>query len=249
MSDIQVVTLDLWQTLVLDTREWARIRTQIRIEDTVEALREAGEDVTEDQVREAFRAGYRKCRAVREQGMELLFKEQVETFVRGISEGIMERISRETFAYILNRYADAFYDSPPMIAGGVPEMLMELKEADYRIGLISNTGMTPGRLFRAYLEEQGIVAFFDHLTFSDEVQMVKPFPHIFLHTFASIGCTAANTVHVGDHLKNDIVGATQLGMRTVWLRGVDESEVDATPTIAIDSISELPDALERLKRG
>ena len=57
MSSIEAVTLDLWQTLVVDTREWGRLRTQIRIDDTVAALQEVGEQVTEEQVREAFRAG------------------------------------------------------------------------------------------------------------------------------------------------------------------------------------------------
>lgn len=246
MSGIQAVTLDLWQTLVIDTREWGRIRTRIRIEDSVEALNNAGENVTEDQVREAFRAGYRKCRATREQGMEVTFPKQVRNFVEGISDGIMDRIDRETFAYILNRYSDAFYDSPPMIARGAPEALIELKQAGYRIGLISNTGMTPGRVFRAYLEEQGLVDFFDHMTFSDEVRMPKPFPAIFLHTFASMGCTPENTVHVGDHLRNDVVGASQVGMRTIWLRGFDDGAVEVEPTATIDSISELPSALQGL---
>jgi len=52
MASIEAVTLDLWQTLVVDTREWGRLRTQIRIDDTVAALQEVGEQVTEEQVKE-----------------------------------------------------------------------------------------------------------------------------------------------------------------------------------------------------
>ncbi len=246
MSDIQVITLDLWQTLIIDQREWRRERTRLRIEGVMEALHDAGESFTEEQIREAYRACYRTCRAVHQEGRDVSFKEQVQIFVRSIDDGLLERTNRETFARIINRYADAFFDSPPAMAPNVPEMLQSLKSRGYRLGLISNTGQTPGRLFRAYMEDMGIIQFFDHLTFSDEVLMAKPSPAIFLHTLASIGCTAEHTVHVGDHLRNDIVGAQGVGMRTVWVEGFDTNEVDAIPTATIQRIGDLPEALEGL---
>lgn len=247
MPDIQVVTFDLWQTLIIDRREWGRERTRLRIEDAVEALHDAGESFTEEQVREAYRACYRACHAIHQEGRDVSFKEQVQIFVRGIADGLLERISRETLARIINRYADAFFESPPAMAEGVPEMLQALKDRDYRLGLISNTGMTPGRLFRAYLEDQEIIEFFDHMTFSDEILLAKPSPAIFLHALVSIGCTAEQAVHVGDHLRNDIVGAQGVGMRTVWVKGFDDSEVDVTPTATIQRIADLPEALETLR--
>ena len=247
MSDIQAVTIDLWQTLIIDQQEWGRERARLRIEGALEALRDAGQPFTEEQVRDAYRACYRFCRTVREEGRDVSFKEQVEVFVRGIDDGLLERISRETFARILNRYAGSFYDSPPVMADGVPAMLQALKEREYRIGLISNTGMTPGRVFRAYLENLGIIQFFDHLTFSDEVLLAKPSRAIFLHTLASIGCGVGQAVHVGDHRLNDIVGAQEVGIRTVWVEGFDTSEVDVTPTATIQRIADLPEALEQLR--
>lgn len=247
MPSIQVVTLDLWQTLVMDREEWARERARLRVEGAVEALRDAAEPFTEEQVREAYRACYRTHRSIQQQERDITFKEQVQTFVRGIEEGLLERLSRDTFARILNCYAGAFFESPPVLADGVPDMLQALKDRDYRIGLISNTGMTPGRLFRAFLEELDIIQFFDHLTFSDEVLLAKPSRAIFLHTLTSIGCFADQAVHVGDHLRNDIGGAQQVGMRTVWLEGFDDSDVDVTPTATIQRIADLPEALEKLK--
>ena len=247
MADIQVVTLDLWQTLVIDNQEWGRERARLRIEGAVEALRDDGEHFSEDQVREAYRACYRACRAIREEEQDVSFKEQVQIFLRGIADGLLERISRETFARILNRYADAFFDSPPVMAEGVPGMLKTLKEREYRLGLISNTGMTPGRVFRAYLEDLDIIQFFDHLTFSDEILLTKPSRAIFLHTLSSIGCQVDQAVHVGDHLRNDISGAQKVGIRTVWLEGFDTGQADVTPTATIQRIADLPEALDKLK--
>jgi putative hydrolase of the HAD superfamily len=249
MAEIQVVLLDLWQTILIDEREWGRERTRIRLEGAQQALQDFGESYTEDHLREAYRSCYRTCRAVREEGRDLTFKQQVETFVGNIDNGLLERIDRQTFARILNRYADAFYDSPPAIADGVHDMLETLKLRDYRLGLISNTGMTPGRLFRAFMEKVGIIEFFDQLTFSDEIMMSKPAPAIFLHTLTSMGALIEHTVFVGDHLRNDIMGAQELGMRTVWVEGFDTSGLDVTPTTSIEKIADLPDALEHLKQS
>ncbi|MBI4312320.1 MAG: HAD family hydrolase [Chloroflexi bacterium] len=247
MSNIQVVTLDLWQTLVLDTRDLGRERSRIRIEDTIAALRQVGEEFTEDQVREAFRAGYRQCREIHRQGLDVSFERQVRMFVRQISPGLLERIPRETFTAILNRYADAFYDVPPVVAPGVADVLSALTQSGYKLALISNTGMTPGRTFRAYLAMQGLGGFFRYCTYSDEVLLTKPNPDIFLHTLASMGCQPEAAVHVGDHLLNDIKGAADSGIRSIWLEGADDSKLDVTPTAAIKNIAELPEALERLK--
>ncbi|MFH1141919.1 MAG: HAD family hydrolase [Chloroflexota bacterium] len=246
MPPIQVVTLDLWQTLIIDRQEWGRERTRLRIGGTVDALCDAGEPATEAQVREAYRACYRACTAVRQEGRDVSFKEQVQIFVRCIADGLLERISRDTFARILNRYADSFFESPPALVEGVPDMLSTLKDKGYRLGIISNPGQTPGRLVRAYLEDLDIIHYFDHATFSDEVRLSKPAPAIFLHTLASMGCLAEQVVHVGDHLRDDVLGAQQVGIATVWVKGFDSSTVDVTPTVTIESIAELPGALEML---
>ncbi len=246
MPDIRAVTLDLWQTLIIDKPEQGRERRRFRIQGTLEALHEAGEGVTEEQVSDAYRACYRTCQAIRQEGRDVSFNEQVQIFVRAIDSGLSDRLDQETFARILNRYADSFFHAPPKPADGVPEMLATLKERGYLLGLISNTGMTPGRLFRTYLEELGIIHLFDQLTFSDEVLLAKPSPAIFLTTLSALGATPEQGVHVGDHLRNDIAGAHEAGIRSVWLEGFDESEMVVKPTATIQRIADLPLALDRL---
>ncbi len=249
MTDIRVVTLDLWQTLVLDTREWRRERTRICIEDTAQALKEAGEVFTEEQVREGFRTANRQCREIRQQGLDVAFRDQVQMFVRSIAPGLLERLSRGTFAAVLNRYADSFYESPPMVAPEAESTLLTLQQTGYRLALICNTAATPGRTLNAYLDEMGISAYFEHYTFSDEVLMSKPNRGIFIHALATMGVAPANAVHVGDHLRNDVLGANEAGIRSIWLESIDESGVAAKPTATIKSLSELPATLELLKKG
>ena len=248
MPEIKAITLDLWQTLIIDDRELGRERTRFRLMGAIEALGDVGESFTEDEVREAHRACYRACRAIREEGRDVSFEEQVRIFVSKIDESLPTRISEETFRRIHDRYADSFFDAPPRLADGVAEMLAALKNTGYRIGLISNTGMTPGSLFRTYLEDLGLLGYFDHLAFSDEVLYAKPSPVIFRHALDGLGCSIEEAVHVGDHLLNDIAGAQELGIRTVWLEGFDTSETDVNPTATIQRIADLPEALLRLGR-
>lgn len=246
MPDIQVVTFDLWQTLLIDHQEWGLERARLRVEGAVEALHASGQQVNPEEVQRAYRACYLACRVIHQQGRDVSFREQVQIFVRGIQEGLLERISRETFARILNRYADAFFESPPALADGTSNMLQALTERGYRLGVISNTSRTPGRLMRAYLDHLNILRYFHHLTFSDEVLLSKPAPAIFLHTLASIGCAAEHTVHVGDHRRNDILGAQGVGIRTVLVEEFAQGEAAVSPTLAIRHVAELPQALERL---
>lgn len=248
MAGIEVVTLDLWQTLVLDTREWRRERTRICIEDTAGILSKAGESFTEDQVREGFRAANRICRELRQQGLDMAFRDQVQTFVKSIGDGLLDRLSREQFAGILNRYADCFYDAPPKVADDAEPVLSALTQKGYRLALISNTAATPGHTLNAYLEEKGLSGYFEHYTFSDEVLMCKPNPNIFLYTLLQMGVKVDQAVHVGDHLRNDILGANEVGMRSILLEGPDETGLDVTPTARIKGLSELPEALEQLKK-
>ncbi len=249
MSPIHVVTFDIWQTLIIDREDWGRERSRLRIQGAIDALHNAGEDFTEEQVREAYRACYRACRVIRHEERDISFKEQVQMFVQRISPGLLERVDRETFARILNRYADAFFDSPPAVAEGAADTLLRLKEQDYRLGVISNTTTTPGRLLRSYLEDLELVQYFDHMTFSDEVLLSKPSPAIFQHTLVSMGCLAEQAIHVGDHLHNDILGAQRAGIRSAWIEGYDDSKAEVAPTVTLQRISELPAALEALNAG
>jgi len=245
-QDIRAVTLDLWQTLIIDQEEWGRERARLRIQGAMEALQDAGERFTEEQVREGYRTCYRICRRIREEERDISFVNQVQTFVRAVDNGLLERISQDTFSRILNRYADSFFDSPPVLADGVSEMLTTVKQRGYLLGLISNTGMTPGRVLRAYLEDLGIIHFFDHLTFSDEILQAKPSRAMFLHTLSSLGATPDHGVHVGDHRRLDILGGQRAGMKTIWIEGFNTEQTEAIPDLTIQRIADLPQALESL---
>ena len=118
----------------------------------------------------------------------------------------------------------------------------------YTLVLVSNIMRTPGVTLRKLLERYGLLGFFKHTTFSDEVGIHKPSSEIFALTLRAVGGESGTAVHVGDDPVLDVQGAHAAGMRVVQ---VTSSRVRASgahrPDLAIPRLAELPDAIDRLE--
>lgn len=252
MSDITAVTFDLWQTLLLDNRDLGRARTQVRLEGTQQELIQVGEEYDIEHIREAYRACYRQCRRVRDTGLDLTFREQVELFINLISPDLTSRLTEQVVLNILRVYSDSFFVHPPNPHTDIRSVLQGVRDMGLKIGLISNTGMTPGVAFRRFLDQHRVLHFFDTLTFSDEVKLSKPVAEIFALTLRSLGSTPDGTIHVGDHVQNDVVGAKQSGLKTVWIEGFyereDPSDPRTQPDVAVPGLGSVIPAIQALAR-
>src|SRR6185437_7984696 len=82
---------------------------------------------------------------------------------------------------------------------GIEECLAALRDAGVRIGIICDVGITPSVTLRRHLEDRGLLGYFAHWSFSDEVGVYKPDPVIFRHALAGLGVIdPADAAHVGD---------------------------------------------------
>jgi putative hydrolase of the HAD superfamily len=112
------------------------------------------------------------------------------------------------------------------------------------IGLISNTGITPGYVLRGLLADYGLLPYFRILTFSDEARLAKPAEEIFRCTLEALEVQAAEAVFVGDMPELDVVGPQAVRM---WAVQVGDRQLDGVrPHARIDGLPELFPALERL---
>lgn len=94
------------------------------------------------------------------------------------------------------------------------DILRYLHNKGYLIGVIANQGFgTENRL-----ESWGIRKYFVSVTASAEEGVAKPDLEIFRRALKSAGCSAKNSVMIGDRLDNDIAPAKSLGMKTVWIK-------------------------------
>ena len=250
MTEITAVTFDLWQTLLLDNRELGRARTQVRLDGAQQVLAHQGEDYDIEQIREAYRDCFRHCRRVRDGGLDLSFREQVETFVNNIYPNLVERLGEAAVDEIERIYADSIFDYSPTLHPETLPTLKGVRSMGLQVGLISNTGMTPGVTFRQLLQQQGVLQYFDTLTFSDEVKLTKPSCEIFTMTLRALGATSAQTIHVGDHVKNDVEGAKGCGLRTVWIEGFyereDPTDPSSEPDVSVSSLGEVVSAIRAI---
>lgn len=116
-----------------------------------------------------------------------------------------------------------------------------LRGANLRVAAVTNAS---GPHQRAKLVGLGVLEFFDHVVIAGELGAAKPDPVIFHTACVAMGVSPEETVHVGDRLDLDAVGARDAGMRGVWLNR-DPGARPATPegVWVVNTLAELPELL------
>ncbi len=93
-----------------------------------------------------------------------------------------------------------------------------LKARKLKTAILSNTPWgTPGRLWRAHLEELGLLGAVDAVTFCDDVGWRKPDPRAFHHVLDKLSLPAEKCLFVGDEPRWDVQGPRAVGMRALQL--------------------------------
>ena len=150
----------------------------------------------------------------------------------------------------VERFEEVILHDPPLLHEGTKVVLEELSNR-YRIGSISNVGVTPGRILRRVLERHTILRYFACTIFSDEVGFTKPCSVIFREAINTLQVQAAEALHVGDLLEADVAGAKAIGMKTVWLNqagtNLQRNNSKITPDHEIRELSQLPIILHTQK--
>jgi putative hydrolase of the HAD superfamily len=81
------------------------------------------------------------------------------------------------------------------------------------------------------LDGLGIASWFDSVVFSSQVGYAKPAPEIFHHALGMHHLKAQQAMHVGDSLINDALGASQAGLRAVWLNRNGSAAPQSLPQV------------------
>lgn len=121
---------------------------------------------------------------------------------------------------------------------GTREALEELREAGYRLAVISNAD---GRV-EGLLERTELRPFFEFVIDSHVVEVEKPDPEIFRHALERMGVEPGESVYVGDLYPVDVLGARTAGLHAVLL---DPGEQGRDDVDSIASLGELPAYLDR----
>ena len=155
---------------------------------------------------------------------------QVETFgpgrmaayclqARGIDDD-------ESLRTLTKEFEEASIDAGVAPVEHARETLDVLSAANIRLGLVCDTGFTPGRVVRRLLEDAGLADNLEVLGFSDEVGVPKPGSEIFAKVLAELGVRPPEAIHVGDLKRTDIAGAHDMGMHAARFKGVHDDKSD-----------------------
>ena len=116
----------------------------------------------------------------------------------------------------------------------------------YETGLISNFTYTP--VICTALRKLDMAKFFNVILVSHAVGWRKPHPKIFKEALTTLGIEAEETVFIGDSPKEDIEGAKNMGMKTIFVPSqfYNYPMLEAASDFTVRNLCELPAVIGKL---
>lgn len=118
----------------------------------------------------------------------------------------------------------------------VGRVLAELRRRGVRLAIVSNADQRLARV----LDALGLADAVDVVSLPSRTGAVKPDPAMFGATLRELGVTAAEALHVGDSVREDVEGARAAGMRAVWLDRHDACRRSPPGVACVGSLATLP---------
>jgi putative hydrolase of the HAD superfamily len=244
-APLAAVTFDFWETLVQDTPENLVRASARRVESLAALLASAGCA----RPRAAVEQAHERCWTVLTErfwttNCEPTIQDQVRLFFDCLDEGLCARLDGASFARAVDAYGAPALEHPPVPMPGALEALRALSARGIRLGIVSNTGRTPGVVLRRILERHDMLRYFDAvgIAYSDEVGFRKPDVRIFEHSLRGLCVDPARTLHVGDNPEADVAGARGAGMRTAHYAFADAAP-SPSADLVVNHLADLPDLL------
>jgi HAD superfamily hydrolase (TIGR01549 family) len=236
---IQAILFDLWNTLFIN-----KSYSRKRLEKLSQFLQEREFFISVGDLRTVYDRRFHFSEVTFE---EIEFRHiYTEDRISGVLDELKITISKEDMGIITEELESLLQDDPPLLKPNVKKTLEEISP-NYQIGLISNTGVTPGKVLRTALNGYNILHLFDVTIFSDETGYFKPHPKMFEIPLKKLRCKAENAIHIGDGLVTDIKGANEFHITSVWFNDMKKvNSLTITPDYEIKEINEVLDIIRNL---
>lgn len=232
VDGIRAVTYDCWGTLLKD-RDWKGAWKK-RL-GALSAFLHIDETEADALLKDAWARHEEAWKQIESFGAGRMAAHCLEA--RGVSDD-------ESLSALTKEFEEASLEVGVEAVEGAAETLKELRSGGIRIGLICDTGLTPGRVVRQMLAENGVADHIEVMCFSDEVGVPKPGAEIFEKALAGLGVNPPEAIHVGDLRRTDIQGARNIGMHAARFRAVHDDRSDiADAPIVLDRHEQLLEAI------
>lgn len=121
------------------------------------------------------------------------------------------KVSDELIHSIAVAYIKHLSNQTHLFAGATE--LLEFLKRDYKLHIITN-GFDEVQYKK--LDRSGLSPYFSTVTTSEDVNLKKPNPKVFMHALEKANTLANNSVMIGDNLEADIEGASKVGMHAIY---------------------------------
>jgi len=236
---IQAITFDLWNTLFK-----YKSYSKLRIQELFRYLHEKEFSVPFEKFKNAFDNKFHFSEVTFE---EIEFRHiYTEQRISSVLNEINFELHQRDLDVIKEELESMMLQDPPTLKKGVKSTL-EALAPDFKIGLISNTGVTPGSIISEVLERYEILQYFDETIYSDETGYFKPHPKMFEIPLEKFNCKPQNAIHVGDMLETDVRGAKEYNMLAVWFNDSNKPKsYDTVPDYEIRCFSEIIEIIKKM---
>lgn len=230
---MKLITFDFWNTLFLDQHEGSR--HQKRIAFAHERIGRHHPSIPASQVAVAFQAAHgvylNQWESRKSYPMHLHFRELLRY--------LNLEIPAEDFDSVVDFFESVLLDHPPHPVSGAIDAV-HFAAGRMKVGLISDTGYTPGRTLRKIMEKHDLLDSFSAFSFSNETGLLKPNREAFLTILDELKIRPEEAVHIGDLEETDIAGAKEAGMKAIKFIGANPSSTcDSIADAVIEDFSEL----------
>jgi putative hydrolase of the HAD superfamily len=234
---IQAITFDLWNTIFKN-----KFYSNLRLKFLTQYLENKQSSYSSSSLKVALKSAFNLPKRNYKENTHIYTEERVSK----LFDILKIDIPKSDKDLIIKEFEEVILKDPPSLKFGVVQTLEKLS-LNYKIGLISNTGITPGRVINRIFQDYKIFKFFQVKVYSDEIGYYKPHPLIFKKALSELKCSPQNTIHIGDMLETDIKGAKDCNMLTIWFNETNSPRSDyIQPDYEIYQISEVLQIIENL---
>jgi 2-haloalkanoic acid dehalogenase type II len=121
----------------------------------------------------------------------------------------------------------------------VPEALRRLKDAGYRLAILSNVDRD---LMATSIPKLGVTP--DLIVTAEDCRSYKPAPGHWTAFQSRTGAVPERTIHVGASVYHDMIPAAALGYRTIYINRHASPIAGAAPTRVLPNLSRLPETAD-----
>ncbi len=217
-STIKAITFDLWDTVFIDESDEPKRKAQGLLSKPeerrsllYEALSKTGSTSIEE-MNIAFNVADAAFRQVwYGQNVTWTAAERIAVILKGLDREIPEVEQN----HLCKNIEEMELKIKPELAPGIKESIESLSKK-YKLGVISDTIFSSGRVLKQILVEYGLAQYFESFVFSDEAGCSKPDRRVFEIAARDLGVNTSDIVHIGDREKKDIQGAHQVGAKAIY---------------------------------